>query len=256
MSLEALRLRELAFGFRVAASAVVLALLLGLGASLAQIEQHHARRDDRPGVSYDDIAGAYHGLHAPSRLAASLEAGHPPELAPSDRRALQAWLAGARVSEDYDDPDRGAEAPAEILQASCLRCHSRKAVEGGGIGARVPLEYWDDVKQLAFARSIEPVPREILITSTHTHAPSLALITFAVLAMLHATRFRAGLRGALALAAGCGLVLDLAGWWLARSSELWVAVLIGGGALWAASITASSLLVLLELWLPRRGGAR
>jgi hypothetical protein len=250
------RLCELSFAFRVATSAVVLALLLGLGTSLAQIGQHHERRDGEPCVSYDDVAGAYHGVHAPSKLAAALAGGHPPELAAAERSALQQWLAGTRVSEDYDDPDRGASAPAEILEAACLRCHSRKSAEGDGIGERVPLEYWDDVKQLAFARSIEPVPAEILVTSTHTHAPSLALITLAVLALLHATRFPPRLRGALALGAGCGLVLDLAGWWLARSSELWVLVLIAGGAAWAASIVLASLLVLLELWLPGRAGGR
>jgi hypothetical protein len=254
MTADGPRLRGLPIPYRVAASAIVLALMLGLWSAMLQIEQHHERRDERPGVSWDDVAGAYHGLREPARLALALVRGHPPELGAAERRALEEWLAGARISEGYDDPDRGALAPAEILEASCTRCHSRKSAEGGGIGESVPLEYWDDVKQLAFARSVDPVPREILITSTHTHAPSLALITLALLGMLHATRFSARLRGAVALAAGAGLALDLAGWWAARASEAGVALVIGGGAAWAVAMAASGLLVLLELWLPRGAG--
>ena len=107
-----LRLHALPLALRVGLSGVVLALALGLWASLDHLRTAHEKRDEVAGFSLDDLVANYHGIHAPARLAESLKAGHPEGLATAERAALLAWLGSAHVAEDYDNPDLATKAPA------------------------------------------------------------------------------------------------------------------------------------------------
>ena len=247
------RLRELTAPVRLGLTGIVLSLLLGVWASLEHLQDHHHNRDGEPGVSMDDLVGAYHGLDRPARLVVSLEGGHPEELPAAERTILLDWLASGQVSEQYDALELGDASPAEVLDRRCVSCHSRQA-EGEDACQEVPLEYWDDVAKLAFSRSVEATPPEILITSLHTHALAMALVTLAALGLLLATRWPQALVGLVAAAAGVGLFVDLASQLLARGSELFVYGVAGGGGLWGFSTVAACLAVLIDLWLP--GGRR
>lgn len=251
MSAAALRLRALPWLVRVGISGVVAALALGLWASLEHVREHHQNRDGAFGVSREDLLGAYHGVSVPAPLVTALERGHPETLAVADRAALLEWLRGANVSQRYDDPDLGERAPAELIGAACLSCHARRATDGDAIGESVPLEYWDDVAKLAQPKELAPTPRAILVTSTHTHALALGTLAAVVGSLAWATRF-GRLRELVIAAMGVGLAADLASWWLVRESASWLWLLIGGGALYAASTALALVLVLAELWLPRR----
>lgn len=249
----ALRLRDLPLGFRVGLTGVVGAIVLGLWASLSHLEEHHRNRDGQPGVSVDDLVGAYHGLDNPAPLVVALERGHPESQPAASRELLLKWLKSAKISDDFDNPDLGAAAPAEVLARDCVACHSRKATEGDGIGQKLPLEYWDDVEKVAFSRKLDATPESILITSTHTHALSMAVVSCVLMFLAWSTRFAPRLKSGLALLLGLGLACDLAGWWLARegASFIWL-VILGGGA-WSVGALLGCLLALAELWLPRRG---
>jgi hypothetical protein len=246
------RLRDLSLAVRIGLTGVVASLVLGVWAGMAHLRDHHQNRDAKPGVSFDDLAGAYHGIDVPSPLVAALERGHPDGFASADRELLLTWLRSQKQSENYDNPDLGLAAPAEVLQRSCLACHSRKSTEGDGIGQRVPLEYWDDVEKVAFARRIDATPVEILVTSTHTHALSLAVVTLAVIGLGLCTRFSGAVKSGVALLGGVGLAADLAGWWLARVDASLVWLVIAGGACWAVSTVGGAVLVLVEMWLPKQ----
>jgi hypothetical protein len=247
-------LRELSGPLRIGLTGVLLVLLGGLAASVAHLAGHHENRDGRPGVSLDDLEAAYHGLDRPAPLLTRLADGTYPELPDEERRVLLTWLESDRISEGYDDLDLGDAAPAEILDRRCLSCHARRAVDGEGIGQRVPLEYWDDVERVAFSLRVEPVPTEILVVSTHTHALSLAAITLAVGLLLLATRWPRPLRHGLCLIGGLALAVDVACWWLARASAAAVPLLTAAGALYVCAMVLASLAVLFELWLPAARG--
>jgi len=234
-----LRLRSLPLALRAGLSGVVLALALGLWASLDHLRSAHEKRDEVAGFSMDDLVAAYHGIHAPSRLGEALQRGHPEGLAPAERGALLAWLGSARVAEGYDDA-------AEILAARCTNCHARKSQDPG---SRIPLEYWDDVKPLAFARELPATPREIVTTSLHAHASSMALLTLAVMVLAWCTRWPAWLRGGGALVGGLALIADLGSWLLARESAAFVYVIAAAGALWSLWMALALALVFAELWL-------
>jgi hypothetical protein len=264
------RLRGLPIGARLGLTGVLATLLLGVWASLRHLENQHQGRDERPGVSMDDLRGAYHGVERKAPLLAALERGHPDDLPAGERDVFLRWLAGGRVSEEYDDPGLGASSPAELLDRRCVSCHSRRAAqtaapvagetaesrgddgaESTGAGpAAIPLEYWDDVERVAFSRSIEPLPGPILDASLHAHALSLGVVTLAVAALLLATRWGNGWKGALSGISGVALLVDLGSWGLARSSEAFVWAIVAGGIAWSAATVVSLSFVFLDLWFP------
>lgn len=244
------RLGELPAAARTGISLLLLVNLGGFVASGAHLRAHHGGRDGRPGLSMDDLAGAYHGVEVRAPLAQALERGHPLGLAAAEREALLAWVGGERVNERYDDLDLGDAAPAEILARSCVSCH---AADSQDVRAReVPLRFWDEVERVAYGREIAPVPSDILLASTHTHAIALATITLVLAGLVQVTRWPVRLRSGLVLLAGAALAADLAGWWLARSSPAMVTVVVVAGTAYAASVAAMTGLVLAELWWPAR----
>jgi hypothetical protein len=245
-----LRLRELPVAARAGLSGVLVTLLGGFAASGAHLVAHHAERDGVSGLSLDDLRGAYRGLLSPSRMLVALEGGHPEDLAASNRRALLAWLRGSRISEDYDNLDLVEAAPAEILARECRRCHARDAKEGEGIGRTAPLEFWDDVKRLAFSRDVRPTPLPILAASTHTHALALGTVTLLVGALAWLTSWpRRALHPALLLL-GVSLALDFAAWWLSRVHGAFVLLLAGAGAIYNGLAVLLLLAILVDLWRP------
>lgn len=246
------QLAKLPFSARLALSFLVLVFAGGLAASSRHLVLHHENRDERPGLSFDDLLGAYHGVTATAALIPALERGHPEGLPQGERDILLGWLASTRINEDYDNLDLGDLSPAEILDRRCLACHARASSDGDGIGQRVPLEYFDDVKKLAFSREIRPVDPEILIASAHTHSLSMALLTLAFGLLALATRWPRGLVGALFALSALALVCDLGAWFLARETAAFVWLVAGGGAVWMGTSALLLLLVLVDLWRPAR----
>ncbi|MBL0920911.1 MAG: hypothetical protein IBJ10_02145 [Phycisphaerales bacterium] len=246
------RLRSMTISARLGATGLVAALGMGLVASALHLRHHYEKRDGAPGLTLDDITAAYRGLEAPSRFVAALRRGHPDDLPAAERDALLAWLASERITEDYDSLDLGDDAPAEVIARSCLSCHSRSASPPADQARAkdLPLDYFDDVKKIAFARSVPATPREIVLMSMHAHAPALATMSVAIGAMGLATAFPRRLVGALIGAAGLALAADLACWLLARVWAPAVQVIVGAGFVYNAATALLLALILIELWRP------
>jgi len=243
-------LRELPFGARLGLTGLVLVLAAGFVASGQYLIDHHAPRDQKEGFSFDDLVGVYHGLDRPSALVGALERDHPPELDPAQRETLLAWLRGDSISDDYDNLDLGDAAPAEIIDRNCVSCHGRGSDDP--IGETIPLEYWDDIKAVAYSYHVAPLPEEILLVTTHTHALSLGTVGIALALLALGTSFSRRLIGVLIAVLGLGLFVDLASWWWARENVVFVRVLVWAGWSFAAAAAALILLILADLWLPRR----
>ena len=244
------RLRALPAFSRLGITGMLLVLLLGIWAAVKHIEDHYQNRDMVPGITLDDLRGAYAGIQRPAPLVTALERGHPEDLAEADKDLLQKWLASDRISEDYDNLDLGDFAPAGVIGDKCLSCHSRQATEGDGIGEEIPLEYWDDVKAVAFSVEVAGTPAEIMRVSTHTHAIALASLALVMGLLVLCTRWPGFVRHGLIGVAGLALLGDLGGMWLARSNADFVYLVAGAGALFSGSMVLSVLAILGELWLP------
>lgn len=228
---------------------------LGLWAAVQHIEDHHAKNDgDKSSLSLTDIEGAYHGISVPSPLRAVLQgrASEHPSLnaVPADAlAALNAWLAGERILETYDDIDLGDRAPAELIATHCGACHAGEAVDPA-VG-QISLAYWEDLAPLISDKEIRPTPYEILITSLHTHAPAMALMALVVGILALLSRFPRFLASLPLALSGLGLLIDVSGWLIARWTPGYAPVLMAGGATFFLGQTLGSLLIFAEMWLPR-----
>jgi len=245
------RLRDLTLPGRLGVTCLLLVIAGGLWASMEHLEDHHENRDSKPGVSLNDLKGAYHGVWLPPALESALNRNHPESLPEADKTNLLKWLKSKSPNELYDEPVLGAEAPAEILARNCVSCHGRKSTDPSKIGETMPLEFWDDVKKVVFPTVIDPVPTKILVASAHAHLLAMATLVIAVLALLFASRWSAAIKGWVTFVMCVGLLGDFSAQWLARGSVEYVYVLIASGGLYVASSGLALFLVALEFWMPR-----
>ena len=251
MRTERFELRNLGVLAKIGIGCLVLTLLGGAAVSGWYLRTHHDRRDERTGFTLDDVRAHYHGIQTRAPLQVALEARHPDGLPESERDILLAWLRSGRISEDYDNLELGASAPAEILAARCVSCHSRRAT-GDEAWPALPLEFFDDVRTAAVSREVRPMSLEILAATTHTHALSLATLGLVISALGLATGWPRRLTGALVLACGAGLLADIGSWWLARWWAEAALVIVGAGAVFNGAVGLLGIAVLADLVMPRR----
>lgn len=248
-----LLLRGLSAGVRLALSLLILTLLGGYAVAGAYLADHYEQRDTREGLTIDDIKAAYHGISAPAPLIDALGSGHPSDVgAPlndASRQALLDWLTSDDLSAGYDDLGLGAMAPAEIIAADCLTCHSRSEAQSRGT---VPLEYWDEISRLAVSMQVEPTPLDRVMQSIHAHAPSMALILIVLTLLAALTRFGGAPAGIIASLGGLGLLADFGAQWLTRDNADLAWVIVGAGFAYGASALLLALLAIADMWLPRR----
>ncbi|MDX9911184.1 MAG: hypothetical protein RBS39_05085 [Phycisphaerales bacterium] len=244
------RLRSLPVTLRLALACALLTLVGGSAASGLFLYMQYEKRDESPGLTLTDIEGHYHGVRTPSPLVEAISNGHPKDLDPRKRKLLLEWLASDNPGATYDDLDLGDDAPAEILAQDCLSCHSRSST-GPDAYAKVPLEFWDDVRVLAVSRDIQPVDRKILAASTHTHALSLSMLVIVVGALSVMTSWPRVLVNLVVLATCAGLLLDITSWWLAGENLLFARVIVVAGGVFNAGLVLQCVLILLDLCMPR-----
>lgn len=247
--------RSLPFLARLGLTGLLVALLIGMAASASHLFNHYENRDDQKGLTLDDIKSAYHGLDAPSKLLTSLNSGHPQTLDKDRRDVLVKWIASGRINEDYENIDLGVASPREIIAASCVECHSAKADPAKSKGITLRLDTLDQVRKVAFGRKVNPNPENIVVMSMHAHALSLGTLSVVIGALLWATRLPRGLTGLILAVNGLALPIDLASWHLARKTEAFVDVIVAAGTVYNATVVLILLLVLADLWWPRRRAA-
>jgi hypothetical protein len=245
------RLCDLHFFAKLGVTGLVLVLAGGLAAAAYHLKLHHENRDEVPGVSLNDIKGAYHGVEVRAPLLVSLESGHPETLKPEDRKVLTDWLTGGKISTDYDNLDLGDRAPAEIIGRDCVSCHSEKAAATQPAAAKVPLDSFEKIKNIAFTKKIDPPPWRILILSTHTHALAMGTMSLVVAGLLLATRLPRALTGLLIMAFGVALAVDIGAWFQARQHVEWVYAIIVGGGVYNGASALSLVAIVLDMWFPR-----
>jgi hypothetical protein len=166
-------------------------------------------------------------------------------------RSMVQWLESDRISEDYDSLELGDFAPAEIIAVRCLHCHNRDGAEAAEADPEkvVPLEYWDDVKKVAFPKNLDPVPLSILVTSTHTHALTIPLVALVTSLLFLATAWPKGLRYGVVLLFFLALLLDVGSWWLARVWMPACYLILGAGGVFGALGGLQLLGAFLDTWL-------
>lgn len=250
------RLCDLPALARLGIACLMFVVLGGLGVSAWHLHDHYQNRDETPGLSMNDLKGAYHGVSAPSPLREALTRGHPETLAPADREALLKWLSSDKLSENYDNLDLGDKAPSEIMSRSCLECHSRKQADKSPIAKSIPLDYWDDIKPIAFSKDIQPGSLKVLVASAHAHSLSLATLALVLAVLLFFTRLPQGVSGVIAACMGAGLLIDIVCWFIARHTAGATYLVVIAGAVFNGACGLAALIVLTDAMRgPRRPSA-
>jgi len=251
-----MQLRALPGSTRLGLSCLVLVLCGGLVASAAHMVWHHGNRDERPEFTIDDVKAQYQGIESRAPLLTALERNHPENLDPKAREVLIKWLSGSRIAEDYDNLDAGDSAPSELIAKNCLSCHSRKAPDTQAVAKKLPLDFYDDVKKVAFSRRIDRTPAKIVAASLHTHSLALGTMSIAIAGLAVCTAWPRRMVGGLVFLSGLGLLMDLACQWFAGDIKPLVYGIIAGGATYAISSGLLLVLILLDLWRPQKPSAQ
>ncbi|MBX3410136.1 MAG: hypothetical protein KF859_09655 [Phycisphaeraceae bacterium] len=246
------RTRDLGAMARLGITCLCLVLLGGFAASVSHLYIHDHKRDERPGLTIDDVKGVYHGVKSRSPLLVALEGGHPETIDAQERSALLDWLNGGRVNEQYDDFDKGDMAPAEIIARECVSCHNRASTDPSGIGQRMPLDSWDAVRVVAFSRDIQPNSLAIVVNSTHTHALAIGTLCLIIAGLGVGTRLPRPIINPLIALMGLGLLADIGGWWLTRMKADFAYMIVAGGAAFCLGSTLLLVLIIVDLWWPRK----
>lgn len=259
MHYPTLLLRNLPILAKLGVAGLVLVFFMGLAASAMHIREHYQNRDERPGLTRDDITAAYAGLTAVSPILKAVQGDHPKTnvgdmvIKPEARATIEKWLGGEKVAENYDNIDFADPTPRDVLAAACVTCHSTKADAGkAGKATSRPLETWEQVKPLAFTRRIERTSDRVKTISTHTHALALGTMGVALLVLTMLSTWPRWLTGILIAAMGLGLCADISGWWLTNWYPGAVNLILGGGAAFNGASVLLLLLALFELLKPRR----
>lgn len=251
------QLRQLSILARLSLTCLVLVNLGGYLASGLHMKEHHQNRDGREGLAATDIEGVYHGVTMPARMNELLEANHPTELGlealnPDDLSELKAWVTGENIAENWGNIDfgEGFGSPEEITAMACGKCHGPAV----NVDERAEplLGTWDHYDQLVNEYTVSPTDEAVLLASTHAHAIALATITLLICMLMYGTRLPEFMKGGLCFLASGGLLFDLAAWWLARESASFVAMILAGGAAHAGAMGLMMVLILGDLWFPKR----
>lgn len=246
------RLRGLGVVPRLGVVCLVLVILGGVAASAAHLYLHYENRDERRGLTLDDVRAAYRGLTTTSTLLAAVQRGHPETMGAADRDALTRWLTGPRVAQDYDNLDLGDRAPVDVIAKNCLSCHSRKADDArAGPAKAILLDQWSDVQPRAISKQVNPMDRKVMVASTHAHALSLATLTLTLCGLLVMTSWPRALLGLLIGVLGIALLADMGSWWLASWSDSFTYVIAAAGMAYNGGVVVGCLLVLLDLCRPK-----
>lgn len=261
-----IRLRDLSFPLRVAATCLLLVIAGGYAASLYFMVHHVSQKDGDPEFSWIDIVGTYHGVDKRAPILVALDkpnhADWLQDVPAADLQILRDWLAlgsavggGADPVQDTWDalpPGAPEEAltPADVIDERCVRCHSPSATD---VNAHkdVALGRWPTLKNFVYSKKLEPISKDILAQSTHAHALSIPVFTLIACGMLLATCWPRWFRHGVAMAAFGGLLLDFGGMWLARTSEIGCHVLVLGGALYGVALVSAIAASLVAMWFGR-----
>lgn len=245
------RLRSLGWFARLGLAAMVLTLLGGSAASGFYLYLKYEKRDERPGLTLDDIRGHYHGIRSEAPMIRALSDGsHDQWIDEAIRKDLLDWLSLDNPLGEYENIDLYVDSPRFMLEDSCLSCHSPTAT-GDNAAPEISLINLEQVAANSQSREILPVNMTILAASTHTHALSLAVLAMVMAGLFIATSWPRFLTGPIVALTGLALLADIGSWWLTRDNIAFAPVIAIAGTIFNGGVGLMGVMILLDLCLPR-----
>lgn len=232
------RFSDISVSERILNSLFLLSIALGYLFSLGQVYFTHQGRDGQPGLSIRDVAIAYHGSPAQTRLAAAINGPMAGNLkVASDKTVILDWIAAGAQEAVYDSQI------APILQRDCLICHAPES------GMKVPpLTHYEQVVKLTEVDRGASIPS--LVRVSHIHLFGIAFILFFVGRLFILCEIPIALKRLTIGIPFLSMLTDILAWYLTRETPAYAYLLVFSGALLGLSLNFQIGLSLYQMWLP------
>lgn len=230
---------ELPYSVRSLYTATLIILGLGYLFALVYVFHTYSGKDGNPlTLSYQDIVIGYSGSGKGSRLESALTTSMSNMAAQEERNTIIAWVQGGAKRETYESDVR------PILEKRCMACHD-------GSNPHLPnLNGYDNVKKV----TERDTGTEIftLVRVSHIHLFGITFIFFLVGTIFsHAYLRPVWLKCALIVLPFVCLVLDVSSWYIIKLYHPFGWVVMGAGAVMAASFAFMWLVSVWQMWFGR-----
>ena len=220
----------------------VFLLTIGLGYlfALANLYYTHQGRDNKPGLSIDDVMIMYHGSHSQTRLGSAINGIMEPNLKfKTDKDVIHKWLSDGATEEGYKSDI------APILNRDCVICHNPTA------NPHLPnLTTFIGVSEVAQAGGGAPLP--VLIRVGHIHIFGIAFILFFIGKLFLLCEMNVYLKRITVVIPFFAMLLDVMSWFITKTIPEFAYVVIGSGALMGISMAMQILVSVYQMWFYKR----
>lgn len=272
------RLRQLPVSARFALSCFLAMIGAGYILALANIYYSHRAADgDASALTLNDVRAVYSGLTVevkggqpvPSRMLEMVDTQMRDFLkTEADYQTLRNWLASGAKQETFTTVAAGSEnSPESILTASCVRCHTPDGERGEEEAHRSPFaadifssadfamvsKYTaTTVDETTGTAKLPPQSIERLVLVGHIHMLTIPVFTLITSLLAAFTGLRPGMKGVLVATPMLVLVIDFAGWFLARSLPGAIWLIVGSGPVFGVFFALQILAAFFSMWWGRR----
>lgn len=156
-----------------------------------------------------------------------------------DIEIIAKWVQRGSKNDDYFKNE-----VMYIIEADCQNCHSRTSTMTGAIPS-MPLSSHSDILNY----TEKGYSWTHMAKTAHTHLLGIAVFIVLVCFSMAFSSYKSWLKTVLIVTAWIGLWLDISSWWLAKSSELFVYLIVVSGGFMIAATVAMCGLCLLDMWL-------
>lgn len=266
-------LRTMPAGVRVMLTAFLAIVGAGYLMAVGNVWHTHQLADGEPGLTLNDLRATYSGMTVsggdvmPSRMLLMIRTQMRGYVTDADFAILEGWLSAGGSEAGLDEGETTRQTPRRAIIRNCLRCHaesteteiSRRAAFGPD---EFSVEYGMLAPHLAGdapdSGEVVHVPPQLrvsrLVLVSHAHMLAMPMFALAVALLFMTTRLPWRLRAVLIPVPMIALILDFAGWWLARLSEGFVLLIVGAGAAFGLVLGFQVLTVVVDMWRPCAGG--
>ncbi|MDP2620050.1 MAG: hypothetical protein Q8P46_07720 [Hyphomicrobiales bacterium] len=212
-------------------------IVLGIGYLFAMIQIYtvDAGRDGKPGLSADDIAIAYSGNKAATRLESALAGPMSGMLPPDERADIIGWVNRGLDESEYDTRI------APIFERRCLACHD------GSNPHIVNLDGYENVSKVAQIDTGKSLAT--LVRVSHIHLFGVTFIFFIMgLIFSHAYVRPVWFKSLVIALPFLAIVIDTGSWYLTKINTAFAWTVIGGGALMGLSFATQWIVSMYQIW--------
>jgi hypothetical protein len=229
------RFKDISVSERILNTVFLLTIGLGYIAALANLYYTHQGRDDKAGLSVEDVIVYYHGSKLQTRLGNAITGIMEPNLKfKSDKDVILTWIQAGADEAGYE------EKIAPILNRDCVTCHSPS------INPALPdLNNYEGVSKVAHAGGATTAS---LIRVSHIHLFGIAFILFFVGKIFLLCNINVYVKRIAVIIPFAAMLLDVLSWFITQSIPSFAYVVVASGALMGISMGMQVLVSVYQMW--------